>query len=139
MAALRTERLEAEKHARSQADAVSASQRADTREAYNGMLEAMSQWYAALAKLEGGQYDNEAISAAEAEMDKAQGLSERLEEPCRIAFGKYYNKGNFIKEHVEVHCKTSEQRQKVWLRHMKKFNDKLEDFKRECKRTYDWL
>ena len=68
------ERAEDKKHARSQTDALSTEQHADTHEAINGMLTAMSQWYAALARLEGGDYDAAALSAAQAEMDKAQGL-----------------------------------------------------------------
>ena len=62
-----------------------------------------------------------------------------MDKPCRTVFDIYYQKGNFIKEHVEEHCKTPEQRQKVWARHMEEFNDKLEAFRRQCKKSYEWL
>ena len=136
--AIANEEVEKKRREHAQHDALSAEKRAEIRRALDGIGEAVNLWYAAIAKLEGGVLDSKAIREAEKAMDKARGLADKLESPCLQAFYIFYNTGNFIKEHAEEHCNTPEQREAVWAKHMRQFNEEREEFGQKCWQSYPW-
>ena len=131
-----SERLEREKSRLAEENARRAEDREDIRAAYNEVLNAMNQWYTALAVLETGRLGVKAIKEAESAMEKVRGSAERINNPCSDAFEDFFQRGNVIKELAENKQKTADEKRQIWGNQVKGFNESLETFKQRYKDSF---